>query len=101
MKTLIVIIFALGLTVINKPAYLSNMDINDNKIKVVFDENMKFNDLVAVKLKLESRNIHMTYDNLIFDRKGYLKELSYDYKSKNEKQKLVIIDKTSEKIAFE
>ena len=94
MKTLIIILFALGLTVVNKPAYLEKMDIQDKKIKIEFDESLKFNDLVAIKLKLESRDVFITYDHMEFNKQGYLETLTYDVKNKNKNQKVAVINRT-------
>ncbi|MGK7392638.1 MAG: hypothetical protein ACNS60_19950 [Candidatus Cyclobacteriaceae bacterium M2_1C_046] len=90
MKILIIILFALGLTVATKPAYVEKMDIQENIVKVEFDESMKFNDLVAIKLKLEARDIYITYEEMGFSKKGYLKELSYNVENKNENQKVIL-----------
>lgn len=90
MKIVIIVLFALCLSIANKPAYLDKMNVNNDKISVEFDESMKFNDLVAVKLKLEARDVYITYNEMEFNKKGYLKALSYDLEKRNENQKVVL-----------
>lgn len=81
MKTLIFLIFTLGLSILTDPAYKNNLQITDDNVKVVFDDNLSFNDLVAIKMHLAEKDILITYNFMDFNSSGKLKSLDYNIKS--------------------
>jgi hypothetical protein len=96
MKTLIFLIFTLGLSVLTDPAYKDNLHITDDNVKVVFDDNLSLNDLVAIKLHLAEKDIHITYNYMNFNSLGKLKSLDYNIIS-NARQTKDTYDLTSGK----
>ena len=83
MKTLIFLAFTLGLSALIEPNYKDNLEITDNNVKVVFNDKLNFNDMVAIKLELEQNNIHIAYNNMKFDAFGKLQDIDYEITSLN------------------
>lgn len=96
MKTLIFLIFTLGISVLTDPTYKDNLYVTDDNVKVVFDDNLSFNDLVAIKLHLAEKDIHITYNYMTFNSVGKLNSLDYNIKS-NSKQTTDTYELTSGK----
>lgn len=87
MKTLIFLIFTLGLSIFTDPSYKDNLQVTDDSVKVVFDDNLSFNDLVAIKMHMAEKDIHITYNYMAFNSFGKLKSLDYNIISKAKQTK--------------
>lgn len=53
-------------------------NVNENRIEVIFDRTLKFNDLVKIKLDLSEKGIVLDYNKLEFDENGGLKTIDFN-----------------------
>lgn len=74
MKT---IIFFLLVSFISPPVNNGNIEISDEKVKVIFNRKTSFNELVKIKLDLAEKGITINYKKIVFTDFDELNEISF------------------------